>query len=46
MCRKGSLYCVGLASDLKRRLGAHLKDRHMNSWDQGETVGQVSTQRA
>lgn len=31
--RKGSLYYVGLASDLKWRLGAHLKDRHKEKWD-------------
>lgn len=31
--RKGRLYYVGLASDLKWRLGAHLKDRHKEQWD-------------
>lgn len=31
--RKGHLYYVGLASDLKWRLGAHLKDRHKEKWD-------------
>ena len=31
--RKGRLYYVGLASDLKWRLGAHLKDRHREKWD-------------
>ena len=31
--RKGRLYYVGLASDLKWRLGAHLKDRHKEKWD-------------
>jgi hypothetical protein len=31
--RKGRLYYVGLARDLKWRLGAHLKDRHKLKWD-------------
>ncbi|MGP8270878.1 MAG: hypothetical protein ACLQLH_12470 [Terracidiphilus sp.] len=31
--RKRRLYYVGLASDLKWRLGAHLKDRHKEQWD-------------
>jgi hypothetical protein len=31
--RKGRLYYVGLARDLKWRLGAHLKDRHKEKWD-------------
>ncbi|MGP8258875.1 MAG: hypothetical protein ACLQM6_02865 [Acidobacteriaceae bacterium] len=31
--KKGRLYYVGLASDLKWRLGAHLKDRHKQKWD-------------
>jgi Uri superfamily endonuclease len=31
--RKGTLYYVGLASDLKWRLGNHLKDRHKEKWD-------------
>lgn len=31
--RKGRLYYVGLASDLKWRLGSHLKDRHSEKWD-------------
>jgi hypothetical protein len=31
--RRGTLYYVGLASDLKWRLGAHLKDRHKAKWD-------------
>jgi len=31
--RKGQLYYVGLASDLKWRLAAHLKDRHKAKWD-------------
>jgi hypothetical protein len=31
--RKRRLYYVGLASDLKWRLGAHLKDRHKEKWD-------------
>src|SRR5579872_1414644 len=31
--RKGRLYYVGLASDLKWRLGTHLKDRHKEKWD-------------
>ena len=30
--RKGRLYYVGLASDLKWRLGSHLKDRHSEKW--------------
>src|ERR1035437_684461 len=31
--KKGRLYYVGLASDLKWRLSAHLKDRHKEQWD-------------
>jgi len=31
--RKNKLYYVGLASNLKSRLGHHLKDRHSQSWD-------------
>jgi hypothetical protein len=31
--RRGKLYYVGLASNLKGRLGHHLKDRHRDSWD-------------
>lgn len=31
--RRGRLYYVGLASDLRVRLRAHLKDRHAQSWD-------------
>ena len=31
--RRGKLYYVGLASNLKSRLGHHLKDRHQDSWD-------------
>lgn len=31
--KKRRLYYVGLASDLKWRLGAHLKDRHKEKWD-------------
>lgn len=31
--RKRRLYYVGLASDLRWRLGAHLKDRHKEKWD-------------
>ena len=31
--KKGRLYYVGLASDLRWRLGAHLKDRHKEKWD-------------
>jgi len=31
--RRGRLYYVGLASDLRWRLNQHLKDRHGHSWD-------------
>jgi hypothetical protein len=31
--RRGKLYYVGLASDLRWRLNQHLKDRHGKSWD-------------
>lgn len=31
--RRGKLYYVGLASDLRWRLNAHLKDRHGRQWD-------------
>ncbi len=31
--RRGKLYYVGLASNLRWRLNAHLKDRHGDSWD-------------
>jgi len=31
--RRGRLYYVGLASDLRSRLQAHLRDRHGESWD-------------
>ncbi len=31
--RRGKLYYVGLASNLRTRLGHHLKDRHHDSWD-------------
>lgn len=31
--RRGRLYYVGLASNLRSRLGTHLKDRHGDSWD-------------
>jgi len=31
--RRGKLYYVGLASNLRLRLGHHLKDRHSQSWD-------------
>lgn len=31
--RRGKLYYVGLASNLKSRLKNHLKDRHGGSWD-------------
>src|SRR6266568_6304753 len=31
--RHGKLYYVGLASNLRTRLGHHLKDRHGQSWD-------------
>jgi hypothetical protein len=31
--RRGKIYYVGLASNLRSRLGHHLKDRHHDSWD-------------
>ncbi|HYF48523.1 MAG TPA: hypothetical protein VEJ63_03915 [Planctomycetota bacterium] len=31
--RRGKLYYVGLASDLRFRLKGHMKNRHRNSWD-------------
>jgi hypothetical protein len=31
--RRGKIYYVGLASNLRTRLGHHLKDRHHGSWD-------------
>ena len=31
--RRGALYYVGLASNLRGRLKTHLRDRHRNSWD-------------
>lgn len=31
--RRGKLYYVGLASNLRTRLAHHLKDRHRDSWD-------------
>lgn len=31
--RRGKLYYVGLASNLRSRLAHHLKDRHHDSWD-------------
>lgn len=31
--RKGKLYYVGLASNLRSRLGHHLKDKHRGLWD-------------
>jgi hypothetical protein len=31
---KGRLYYAGKASDLKRRLDQHLKDKHAESWDE------------
>jgi hypothetical protein len=31
--RRDKLYYVGLASNLRTRLGHHLKDRHSQSWD-------------
>lgn len=31
--RRGKLYYVGLAGNLRSRLGHHLKDRHKDSWD-------------
>jgi hypothetical protein len=31
--RRGKIYYVGLASNLRTRLGHHLKDRHHDSWD-------------
>jgi hypothetical protein len=31
--RNGKLYYVGLASNLRRRLARHLRDRHSETWD-------------
>jgi hypothetical protein len=31
--RRGKLYYIGLAGDLRKRLGAHLRDHHKESWD-------------
>ena len=31
--RRGKLHYVGLASNLRSRLGHHLRDRHQGSWD-------------
>lgn len=31
--RRGKLYYVGLASNLRARLNSHLRDRHAGSWD-------------
>jgi hypothetical protein len=31
--RRGTLYYVGLASNLRGRLASHLRDRHGSSWD-------------
>ncbi len=31
--RRGKLHDVGLASNLRSRLGHHLRDRHQDSWD-------------
>jgi hypothetical protein len=31
--RRGKIYYVGLAGNLRSRLGHHLKDRHHDSWD-------------
>ena len=31
--RKGKIYYVGLASNLRMRLNAHLKDKHKKKWD-------------
>ncbi len=31
--RRGKLYYVGLATNLRNRLKHHLKDRHGHSWD-------------
>lgn len=31
--RKGKLYYIGLAGNLRSRLTAHLRDRHKESWD-------------
>lgn len=31
--RRGKLHYVGLAGNLRSRLGHHLRDRHQNSWD-------------
>ncbi|MEI8140076.1 MAG: GIY-YIG nuclease family protein [bacterium] len=32
--RRGKLYYIGLATNLRTRLKQHLKDRHGGSWDQ------------
>ena len=34
--RRGKLYYVGLATNLRNRLKHHLKDRHGLSWDRGQ----------
>src|SRR5579872_5031341 len=31
--RRGKLYYIGLATNLKNRLNTHLKDHHAGSWD-------------
>src|ERR1700722_2365049 len=31
--RRGEIYYVGLASNLRSRLAHHMKDRHQDSWD-------------
>jgi hypothetical protein len=31
--RRGKIYYVGLAGNLRGRLAHHLKDRHQDSWD-------------
>ena len=43
--RRGKLHYVGLASNLRSRLGHHLRDRHQDSWDRFSvylTIGVMS----
>ena len=43
--RKGKLYYVGLAKNLRSRLTHHLRDRHSNAWDRFSvylTLGEIS----
>jgi hypothetical protein len=42
--RRGKLHYVGLASNLRSRLGHHLRDRHQDSWDRfrGDGVESLS----